>query len=38
MTKQKQNKKQITRIKTERLHLQHYCAIASHFNIPILAV
>ena len=29
---------QITRIKIERLHLHHYSAIASHFDIPILAV
>ena len=37
-TTRKQNKKQITRIKIERLYLHHYCAIASHVDIPILEV
>ena len=37
-TTRKQNKKQITRIKIERLHLHHCCAIASHVDIPILEV
>ena len=30
------NKKQMTRIKIERLHLHHYFAIASHVDTPIL--
>ena len=31
-------KKKITSIKIERLHLHHYCAVASHVDIPILEV
>ena len=30
------NRKQMTRIKIERLHLHHYFAIASHVDTPIL--
>ena len=37
-TTRKQDKKQITRIKIERLYLHYYCAIASHVDIPILEV
>ena len=37
-TTRKQDKKQITRIKIERLYLHHNRAIASHVDIPILEV
>ena len=34
--KKMKNRKQMTRIKIERLHLHHYFAIASHVDTPIL--